>query len=57
MKARPLTSAWPEIAHGDVRAVEAVAFSLFEDDNMRKVYAALGLGQRVRFRMVKRSFC
>lgn len=32
-----------------------VAFSLFEDDNLRKLYAALGLGARLRFRLVWRS--
>jgi hypothetical protein len=34
---------------------EPVAFSLFEDDNARRFYAALGLGTRVRFRLVKRA--
>jgi len=32
-----------------------VAFSLFEDDNARRFYAAMGLGARVRFRHAKRA--
>ena len=36
-------------------AGEVTPFSLFEDDNARRFYAALGLGTRVRFRLVKRA--
>ncbi|MCC7042190.1 MAG: hypothetical protein IT516_17950 [Burkholderiales bacterium] len=34
---------------------EPVGFSLFENDNARRFYAAMGLGARVRFRLVKRA--
>lgn len=34
---------------------EPVAFSLFEDDNLRRLHAALGLGSRLRFRLVWRA--
>lgn len=47
--------ATPEAACSVEPSVEPVAFSLFEDDNLRKVYAALGLGPRLPFRLVWRS--
>ena len=45
----------PDPARTAEQGVEPVAFSLFEDDNLRRVYAALGLGSRLRFRLVWRS--
>ncbi|MEP7328252.1 MAG: hypothetical protein ABI777_03495, partial [Betaproteobacteria bacterium] len=45
-----LIDAAPTSGHGG-----EIPFSLFEDDNARRFYAALGLGTRVRFRLVKRA--
>ncbi len=37
------------------RGTEPVAFSLFEDDHTRRFFAAMGLGTRVHFVLVKRA--